>query len=74
VNGLRRFLWTPIGWFAFLVGELMILLLLKRVLLPAATWRIGVGVLVVVLAGLVGFNLWFRRRFLPWDEGPGSSG
>jgi hypothetical protein len=69
MDAVRRFLWTPIGWFSFLAAEFAVVLVLERLLLPdhAARW-IVVGALVVVLAGLTVFNVWFRRRFVAWDE------
>jgi hypothetical protein len=73
MDALRRFLWTPIGWFSFLAAEFAVVLLLERLLLPedAARWLV-VGAIVPVLAALMAFNVWFRRRFVSWDEGRSS--
>ncbi len=66
MDAVRRFLRTPIGWLAVQLTEVIVGVALWRWLVPDT--GIGLVLLVLLLGGLGVFNLWLRRRFLPWDE------
>jgi hypothetical protein len=73
VDAVRRFLWTPIGWFSLLMVEFVVLLWVYRAILPEHPTRwVVVALLGVLVVGWGAFNLWFRRRFLSSDEQDGS--
>jgi hypothetical protein len=70
VDELRRFLWTPIGWLVVQLTEVVIGIALWR-RFGARGW-VGFVLLVAILGGLGVLNLWFRRRFLTWEDQPDS--
>ena len=69
MDGLRRFLRLPIGWFLFLLSQWIVASWLVERLVPAHLSRAGVVTLMAIVIGaLFVCNLWLRRRFLAGEE------
>jgi hypothetical protein len=71
MRGLRAWLDRPFGWFTFVLAEYVVAVVVLRGLaavLPVDPPRaFGVVVLVALVAGLLAFNLWLRRRLADAD-------
>ncbi len=72
MRALRAWLDRPFGWFTFVLAEYVVAVVALRGLaavLPVDLPRaFGVVVLVALVAGLLAFNLWLRRRLADWDR------
>ena len=72
MRALRAWLDRPFGWFTFVLAEYVVAVVVLRGLaavLPVDLPRVfGVVVLVALVAGLLAFNLWLRRRLADEDR------
>jgi ABC-type antimicrobial peptide transport system permease subunit len=72
MRAMRAWLDRPFGWFTFVLAEYVVAVAVLRGLaavLPVDLPRaFGVAVLVALVAGLLAFNLWLRRRLADADR------
>jgi hypothetical protein len=72
MRALRAWLDRPFGWFTFVLAEYVVAVVVLRGLaavLPVDLPRaFGVVVLMALVAGLLAFNLWLRRRLADADR------
>jgi hypothetical protein len=72
MRALRAWLDRPFGWFTFVLAEYVAVVVVLRgvaAVLPVDLPRaFGVVVLVALVAGLLAFNLWLRRRLADADR------
>jgi hypothetical protein len=69
MRALRAWLDRPFGWFTFVLAEYVVAVVVLRgvaAVLPVDLPR-AFGV-VVLVAGLLAFNLWLRRRLVDADR------